>query len=152
MPKKSNTRKTAALGLAFLGLAGVTVASAATLTLNDNGSSAVQAGTIDVDGVCQDTDIDVSFTLNGSTPGQLVVNPNGFGYPADVDAIVLTAIDAACAGKNIEVALGDSLDNKLGEYFSADAVAGALTISLATEFDAVVDAADVAQVSVTIYD
>ena len=151
MSKIKSPRKFAAVSLLGLGLAGVSVASAASLDLNGDDASAVQAGTAAVDGVCQESTIAVSFTLDGNTPGELAEDTS-FGYPGSDDAIVLTAIDADCAGKNIKVALGDSANVSLGEYGPAAASAGALTLSLADAFGAAVDAADVAQVSVTIYD
>lgn len=151
MSKIKSPRKFVAVSLVGLGLAGVSVASAASLDLNGDDASAVQAGTAAVDGVCQESTIAVSFTLEGNDVGELAEDTS-FGYPGTDDAIVLTEIDADCAGKNIKVALGDSANVSLGEYGAAAASAGALTLSLADDFDAAVDAADVAQVSVTIYD
>jgi hypothetical protein len=150
MSKIKSPRKLAAITLVGLGLAGVSVASAASLTLNGEGASAVQAGTISVDGTCQESPITFSFTLDGNNPGELATDDT-FGYPATTDAIVLTAIDEACAGKTIKVALGDSGNNSLGEY-AGDAEGGPLELSLADFGGSSVDASDVAQVSVTIFD
>ena len=152
MSKIKSPRKFVAVSLVGLGLAGVSVASAASLDLNGDDASAVQAGTANVDGVCQESTIAVSFTLDGNTPGDLVEDTS-FGYPESDDAIVLTGIDADCAGKNIAVALGDSANLSLGEYGPVTATPGALSLSLADDFgDDPVNAAQVAQVSVTIYD
>lgn len=158
MSKKlfKNPRKTVAIALVGLGLAGVSVASAATLTLNGNDATAVQAGTASVDGVCQESEIIISFSLDGNDVGALEHGDDDFGYPSANDVIVLTAIDEDCAGKNIKVALGDEDNIRLGqEYGPMAAAAGPLSLSLAAggAFGAAaIDAADVAQVAVTIFD
>ena len=152
MSKIKSPRKFAAVSLLGLGLAGVSVASAASLTLNGADASAVQAGTAAVDGTCQESTIVVSFTLQDNSPGTLEAGED-FGYPSTTDAIVLTEIDAACAGKNIKVALGTAAGVALGEFSSTSAAEGPLALSLASAFDdGPVDAAQVAQVSVTIFD
>ena len=152
MSKIKSPRKFAAVSLLGLGLAGVSVASAASLDLNGDDASAVQAGTAAVDGVCQESTIAVSFTLEGNDVGELAEDTS-FGYPGTDDAIVLTEIDADCAGKNIKVALGNGTGTSLGEYGPEEAAEGPLALSLASAFDdGPVDAAQVAQVTVTIFD
>lgn len=148
-------RKIVAVTLVGLGLAGVSVASAAQLTLAGDSEALVQAGVDDLTAsLCQSTTIDVDFTLAGVAPGNLVTGTS-FGYAAGPDAVRLTAIDAACTGKNIRVALGDDDNLLLGAQYSGTAAAGALTLSLAAggPFGATaVSTADIAHISVTIFD
>src|SRR5690554_5856699 len=95
--KSNNRRKALAVGLAVLGVAGLSLASAAQLTLNGQDSDLVQAGVDSINaGLCQSTTIDVSFTLDGAVAGDLEVGTD-FGYPAAVDAIELDEIDSECA-------------------------------------------------------
>lgn len=157
---KKNLRKTAAIGLAFIGLAGVGVASAATLDLTGGNQDLVQANTVDFSGDgCQVAPIVATFTLaTGVTPGSLGTG-GSFGYPTAPDAVRLTGINAAaqpvgCAGKVLKVALGDDEGNPLGEY-TGSVSAGTVTLSLAAAGNfgssaVVVD--DIDQISVTIYD
>lgn len=128
--KTNNRRKALAVGLAVLGVAGLSLASAAQLTLNGQDADLVQAGVTDLDAsLCQQTDIGVSFTLAGATAGVLTTGA-GFGYPAAVDAVVLDEIDTDCAGKNIKVALGTSAGAQVGAEYVSTAVAGELTLAL----------------------
>ena len=157
--KKSNIRKSAAIGLAFLGLAGVTVASAATLSLDgEDNANMVQAGVTDLSAnLCQLSTINVTFTLSGATPGE-VVEGTPFGYQSGTDALSLASVDGACSGKNIEVALGDADGDQIGGEYQGIAAGGALTINLnggAPNFGAPLtnqEIAEIAQVSVTIWD
>lgn len=149
--KKNNRRKALAVGLAVLGVAGLSLASAAQLQLNTTNADLVQAGVEDLTAsTCQAGPINVTFTLAGAAPGTLTEGVN-FGYNEGADAISLTDIDADCAGKNLEVALGDEDGNSLGEY--ATVVAGtSLSRALLDGFGPEVDADDIAQIAVTIYD
>ena len=155
MPKKSSIRKSAAIGLAFLGLAGVTVASAATLDLSGGGDhDLVQSGVIATTvGLCQTTTINVSVALaNGAQPGTLQAG-SPFGYVGGPDVLLLDEIDAACAGHNVKVALGNPTDQLLAEYSSSNAVPGNLEIGFADlTVQPGADLATVSQVAVTIYE
>ena len=151
--KKNNRRKALAVGLAVLGVAGLSLASAAQLTLNGGAQDLVQAGTTDLTAdTCQVTEIDVSFTLAGAAPGTLTEGMT-FSYNEGADAVLLDEIDAACADKNIKVALGEADGTLLGEYTSDEAVAGDLVLALEDAFDvANIDASDIDRVAVTIFD
>lgn len=158
---KRNFRKTAAIGLAFIGLAGVGVASAATLDLNGGSQDLVQANTVAFSGNSCQADgsaILATFTLDGATPGTLSEAPAAFGYPSTDDAVRLTGIDAAsCVDKIIKVALGDSGDAALGTEFEETLLATdtSFTLSLAAGGDfgaGAIDPDDIAKISVTIYD
>ena len=156
--KKWNTRRKAlAVGLAVLGVAGLSLASAAQLTLNGQDSDLVQAGVDSIDAnLCQSSTINVSFTLEGATPGTLATGGE-FGYPAAADAIELDAIDGECAGKQIKVALGDADGDLVGTEYSGTAAEGVLTLALNgtdSDFGAAMNNAaidSIAQVSVTIF-
>ncbi len=153
LQKKNNRRKTLAVAIAVVGVAGLSLASAAQLTLNGGDSNLVQAGTADLTAtLCQASEIDVTFTLDGATPGDLGTAAD-FGYAAGADALLLDEIDAACAGKNLKVALGTDAGALVGSEYSASAAAGALTLPLTT-FGSLTDAqvASIGQVSVTIFD
>src|SRR5690625_1937429 len=121
MSQQKNRRKALAVGLAVLGVAGLSLASAAQLQLNGGAQDLVQAGTTDLTAdTCQTSEIDVSFTLAGDLPGTLTVGAS-FSYNEGADAVLLDAIDAACAGKNIKVALRASPGSLIGEYSSTAA-------------------------------
>lgn len=158
--KKSNIRKTAAIGLAFLGLAGVTVASAANLGVNgENSGTLVQAGVDDLSAdLCQNGPINVTFTNAGDQPGSLSTGLP-FGYDAGTDALWLTPISEDCDEKTIEVALGNEAGGILGEtapHVLDDETS--LTLALNGSNPAFGSAFDnddieaIAWVSVTIYD
>jgi hypothetical protein len=157
--KTTNRRKSVAVGLAILGVAGLSLASASTLALNgEDNASLVQAGVDDLSAsLCQTTDIDVTFTLAGSTPGSLGTGAS-FGYPGTADAIVLDEIDADCAGKTIKVALGTDAGALVGTEYSSTAAAGPLTLHLngsTPNFGSALDntgISSIGQISVTIYD
>ncbi|NUU18913.1 hypothetical protein HP550_16805 [Cellulomonas humilata] len=153
--KSKKSRKGIAVALAFLGIAGLSLASAAQLNLTNTSSALPQAATTTVTGACQQTDIAVSF---GTTPvaGTLATGAS-FGYNATVDSLVLTKIDANCAGKTIKIALGDATGTKLGTEYSSTVVAGggplSLTLNGTTPLVTIpaADVSKIAKVSVTIY-
>lgn len=150
--KNTGRRKALAVGLAVLGVAGLSLASAAQLQLNGGAQDLVQAGTADLTAdTCQTSEIDVSFTLEDNAAGVLTEG-SSFAYNEGADAVLLDAIDAACAGKNLKVALGDSDGTLLGEYSTATAAAGELVIALADGFGSNVDASQIGRVAVTIFD
>jgi hypothetical protein len=151
--KSKKSRKGVALGLAVLGVAGLSLASAATLTLNNGSTTLSQAATTTVTGACQQNPITVSFS---TTPlaGTLGTGAS-FGYNATVDSLVLASIDSGCAGKTIKVALGDSAGNKLGTEYSGVAATGSLALTLNGTTPAITilaaDVAKISKVSVTIF-
>lgn len=157
--KTTNRRKSVAVGLAVLGVAGLSLASASTLALNgDEDASLVQAGVDDLSAsLCQSTTIAVTFTLDGATPGALATGAS-FGYPGAADAIELDEIDADCAGKTLKVALGTDANAAVGTEYTGSATPGVLTLHLnggTPSFGAALDNTaieSIGQISVTIYD
>ncbi len=145
--KKNTRRKALAVGLAVLGVAGLSLASAAQLQLNTSNGALVQAGVEDLSASgCQVGPVNVSIETTGG--GSLALG-SGFGYQDGDYALDLTGIEAACAGKNMKVALGTSTGTSLGE--TTVLAAEDQTIALATGFGSAVDPEEVAKVSVTIY-
>lgn len=153
--KSKKSRKGLAVGLAILGVAGLSLASAAQLTLNNGASALSQAATTSVTGACQQSAITVSF---GTTPaaGTLTTGA-GFGYNATVDSLVLTSLDTGCAGKTIKIALGDSTGATLGTPYSGTVAVGggvlSLTLNGTTPQITILpaDVAKISKVSVTIF-
>jgi len=98
MSKSTNRRKSIAIALAVLGVAGLSLASAAQLNLT--GTASVQSGMLAVNADCQAGPITVTFSApvrTGSTYASATVN--------------LAGIDTAvgkCVGKNYKLALLDS--------------------------------------------
>ena len=125
MSKKfiKHPRKTVAMALVGLGLAGVSVASASSLVVNGDDSNLVQAGSDDKTiSTCQTTAIDVSVGLddgNGNGAGHLnhgTGDVDDFGYVAADDVVILDAIDQACEGRTVKVAFGGQQGELLAEY------------------------------------
>ncbi|HEX5332074.1 MAG TPA: hypothetical protein VFW79_05465 [Cellulomonas sp.] len=98
MSKSTNRRKSIAIALAVLGVAGLSLASAAQLNLT--GTASVQSGILAVNADCQSAPITVTFSApvrTGTTYASAAVN--------------LAGIDNAvgkCVGKNYKLALLDS--------------------------------------------
>ena len=98
MSKSTNRRKSIAIALAVLGIAGLSLASASQLTLN--GTASVQSGvvtTLNVD--CQAAPITVTFSVPVRT---------GTTYASA--SVVVTGIDTntgKCLGKSYKLALLD---------------------------------------------
>lgn len=91
---KFSTRKGLAVGLAVLGVAGLSLASASQLNLQRTGTT--ETGTVNVDAACQKA-VTGAVTVKYATPA---LGTTGFA-PADVQ---FTNIDADCKGKTIRVA------------------------------------------------
>lgn len=155
--KSKKSRKGLAVGLAILGVAGLSLASAAQLSLTGTNGKIVQAGVTTITAAaCQTGTITASFSLDGSTAGQLATGTT-FGYPSATDSVTLTSIDTACIGKHYKVAFGTTANAAVGtEYAPAAAIAaGTLTpviplssfgISTVTQINSI------AKISVTIID
>ena len=131
----NNRRKTAGIALGVVGIAGLSIASAAQLNL-DSGS--LGAGTTVV-ASCQgqETPIDVGFE-NTFAPGA------DAGYKAS--SLNLTSIDAACDGLKYKVTLSDSDGAVLGDEATGVVSGTSLTVPLRD-----VPAEDVANVSVVFH-
>jgi hypothetical protein len=117
----STRRKSAAIALAVVGIAGLSLASAATLNVN---SSSLAAG-VDLVAACDDA-VDVDFTTGFAGGAYTVTN------------VVVSGIDdTTCDGQTIEITVMDSADAVLGsgstvvdaasESFAMSASAAAVT-------------------------
>jgi len=121
----NNRRKSAALALVVLGVAGLSLASASVLNLT---AGTLQAGTQDLTD-CQPvaTPVVVGFgapTFAAGVAGKYTVN-----------SVNLTALNAACSGKNYSVTLLDAAGDAIGTTTTVNAVmvtAGAASIALPT--------------------
>ena len=102
-----NRRKSAAVALAVIGIAGLSLASASQLDLT---GGTLQAGTTDLTD-CQPSGTPVVAEMSAGT---FVA---GTGYEAS--NVSLTGIDGACTGKQIEAVLLDNGGNALGTSVSA---------------------------------
>ena len=153
--KKS--RKGIAIALAVLGVAGLSLASAAQLSLTGTNGKIVQSGVTAITAAaCQTSTINASFSLDGSTAGQLATGST-FGYPSATDSVTLTSIDTACAGKHFKVAFGTTTNTTVGNEYAPSAViaAGALTPTIplsAFGISTVAQINSIAKISVTIVD
>ncbi|NMR20312.1 hypothetical protein [Cellulomonas fimi] len=144
--KSSTTRKGLAFGLAFVGIAGLSLASAAQLNLTGPTAGTLQAGsTAVVNGDCQTTAIPVTFAA-----------PVRVGAAYKSAQIDLSGIQAACSGKSYKVSVLTAANQpvvpeKAGTV--AAVVAPATTSSLFVDISGL-DTAQVdsiKQVSLTIY-
>ena len=91
---KISPRKGLAVGLAVLGVAGLSLASASQLNLTSNGTAAT--GTVSVDATCQKAATG-AVTAKYKTP---TLGTTGYA-PSEVQ---LSNIDPDCAGKTVRVA------------------------------------------------
>jgi hypothetical protein len=126
--RKNRSRKSLAVALAIVGVAGLSMASAAQLTVS---SDEIVAG-VDTFTGC-DNAVSVSYNTSFS------------GGAFNVDDVVVDGVDAACAGLTITVEVLDNSNASI-ESLSATAVSGTNTISAA----GTTDAADVYGVAVEI--
>jgi len=135
--KSKKSRKGLAIGLAILGVAGLSLASASALNLT--GAPQLQAGVKDVTG-CQTSSIAVAFTAPALTAGT---------YTSA--SLTLTSFDAGCAlpavAAKYKVALLGSGNVLLGTEFTGNVAGGVLTLPLSAAQSA--DA--ITRVAVTIY-
>lgn len=115
--KKHTKRKYAAVALALVGVAGLSVASAATLTVDAANEVAIGTDTFsscDTDGVT----VDYTYAQVGS----------GF----EIDDITVGAIAAACNGEDIQVVLENSAGTELAAV-SGSVAAGAYTADVSSD-------------------
>lgn len=138
--KRSTTRKAAAIGLAVVGIAGLTLASAAQLNL---GASTLGAAT-SVVASCQPASPAAPITVSYTNTFAATPTP---GYK--VSAVGLKAVDAACAGKAVKVSLLGAGDAVLAEV-TGTAAAGTATVLTAPP--AGIGADSVVKVAVVISD
>jgi len=110
----STRRKAAAVALAVVGIAGLSLAAAAQLNIT---STSLAAGSVSVVGC--DTAVDVDYTVSGS----------------DVTAVLLSDVEAACDGADFSVQLTTntpSAGTALGAAATGtlSVVSGAATVTL----------------------
>ena len=114
MAKKHNSRKSLAIALGIVGIAGLSMASAAQLTV---ASSTVAAGTVAVSGC--DAAVSVNYTTAWATGGYQVTSIN------------VTGIDAtACAGLTVRATLTDTAGASLGGGSAAVAASVAIPVTI----------------------
>ncbi len=111
----STRRKSAAIALAVVGIAGLSLASAATLSLT---SSSVQAGSTTFV-ACQATPVSVAYTTAW----------NGTANAYQTTAVTVSGITAGCNSKSILVTLTDSAGASLHEFSGATGTTGSVTLS-----------------------
>jgi hypothetical protein len=119
-----NRRKSAAIALAVIGVAGLSLASATTLNID---SGTLQAGTTDLEG-CQGTAaVSVEFS-----------DPTASGTAFTVDEVDLSGIAAQCVtdAADIQVTIVDGSDNVLATTSLTTITATAMT---GVALDAAVD-------------
>jgi hypothetical protein len=105
MSKSSNRRKTIAIALAVLGVAGLSLASASQLSLNGGGT--VQSGALAVNTDCQPEASKITLAFDAPTvTSATVAGVTTSGYASA--NVTLTGIDAACSTHHYKVALLDS--------------------------------------------
>lgn len=132
----NNRRKSAAIALAIVGIAGLSLASASTLNLT---GGTLQAGTEDLTD-CQTSGPVVAEMSAGAFNGTFD------GY--DAGDVTLTAIDATCTGKQIEAVLLDASGNTLAASASAAITGASSTVTV----PAGINAELVEQIAVVISD
>jgi hypothetical protein len=130
---RSTARKSAAIGLAIVGIAGLSLAAAAQL----NATSGTLGATTTVVAPCQTTAITATYSTSYTTAA-----PAGY----KVTQVVLSGVEAGCVGKSVKVSLLDTGDNLLGTELTATAAA---TTTLAVA-PSVVAASAVAKLAVVI--
>ena len=124
----STRRKSAAIALAVVGIAGLSLASAATLNVT---AGTIQAGTDD-QANCQAAvavAVDFDSVWNATAKAFLVNN------------VDLSAINAACATSNVQFTLLDSAGAALFTSVDALAVSGAFAVTPAVSAAAVTNVA-----------
>lgn len=129
--KTRTTRKTAALALAVVGVAGLSIASAAQLNL---GTGSLGAGTTVVASCQAGTPIDVDFESSFADAEYKATSLN------------LSSIETACQGLDYKVTLTDSAGSVLGSEATGTVSGTSISVPLTG-----VSAKDVANVAVAIH-
>lgn len=133
-PTRSTRRKSAAIALSVLGLAGLSLASAATLSLD---AGTLQAGTADQVGCQGDAEVAVAFGTDWSAAASDYV----------VSDVELSGIAAACATEEVGFTL---LDGTGAALFTSQDTAADSTVTLDVTADEI-RAQDVDGVAVVIH-
>ncbi|WP_430868381.1 hypothetical protein [Demequina aurantiaca] len=114
MAKKNNKRKYAAVALGIVGIAGLSLASAAQLNVTQT-SPLVGIG---VDNGCDTDGVNVAYTTSFAS--------NSF----KVDTIKVTGIDAACTGKTITVYVQNNASTPVTLGTGATTLTAATSVTL----------------------
>jgi hypothetical protein len=121
MSKSTNRRKSIAIALAVLGVAGLSLASAAQLNLT--GTASVQSGILAVNADCQTAPVTVTFSAPVRT---------GTTYAsATVDLAGIDSAVGKCSGKNYKLALLDSSNALVTGTTEKTGTISAATLSVA---------------------
>jgi len=143
--KSKKTRKGIAVGLAVLGVAGLSLASASQLNLT--GVDAVQTGAVTVSAACQTSTIAVSFAAPTQTSGAYASSK-----------VTFTKIDQACAGKKYKVAFTTVLSGTTAYTETTEATLPATIAAGGVAYDVTLPtlptgakADDVTKIALTIY-
>ncbi|MBX9245786.1 hypothetical protein ICW40_13340 [Actinotalea ferrariae] len=133
----STRRKSAAIALAVVGIAGLSLASASTLQVT---GGTIQAGT-SLNAACDTNGVAAAFESAWAATQ----------YKAD--KVVISGIEAACSGGTIRVSVLNAAGTQLAEVSGAvpAAAGGATTVTYApASFAGTISAADVDRVAVVI--
>ncbi len=125
MRTKNNRRKAIAVGLAIVGVAGLSLASASQLNLSWAGQ--FQAGNVTVSGECQSSAVAVAFsapTFDGTTTN-----------PWKVPNITFSSIDAACATQGAKYSVAYKTTGDWKTLATGNAAAGVLTVAAPSGVD-----------------
>ena len=114
----STRRKSAAIALAIVGVAGLSLASAATLSLS---TSSVQAGSTTFV-ACQDAAISVAYTTAWDSAAAAY----------RTTGVTVSGIASGCNSKSILVTLTGAAGASLHEFSGATGTAGLVTLSTPT--------------------
>ncbi|CAM5788969.1 hypothetical protein [Cellulomonas persica] len=128
MSKKNSRRKVMAVGLAIVGVAGLSLASASQLNLSWTGN--FQTGSVEVDASCQPTGSPITTAFSTPSFDGTVTSP------WKVANVTFSGVDAECAGKKYEaaykLATGDWVKLTGASAPSVGAAGGTLTVALPT--------------------
>lgn len=113
---KINARKYAAVALGIVGIAGLSLASAAQLTVNEDSPLVGVSESTDCD-----TAVDVAYETSYAGSGAFVV-----------DSVEVSGINDKCDGKEINVYILDNNGNELGSASGAVGTSGAVSLTTIT--------------------
>ncbi len=128
MAKKNNSRKVLAVALGIVGVAGLSLASASTLTVNVNDDN-IAVGTNTFDAACDDAvTVDYTYDLVNNT----------------YDELLISGIAAGCNGLNLDYNLVTS-----GADFDSSAVIAGTSVTV--DISSLALSADLESIDIAIY-
>ena len=145
MSKSTNRRKSVAIALAVLGVAGLSLASAAQLNLT--GTASVQSGMLAVNADCQPSAKAITVAFSAPVP---YLAPTGTTYASKT--VNIANIDAACltAGHKYKLALLDGTNAVIAGDVETALTTASLSITIPTVTGVIQDNA-IKTVALTIY-